>query len=128
MEELSGIVVPETMEAHLEATTAHTSTLKIDQTAALSAVVKKMSELSRLMTNSENLHLVKSELEKFSELHIQYSGCFQKYITSVTNSGECDKEKEDHAEKIRVRNASDRHVELARTRTLTGQNRSHRMP
>ncbi len=59
--------------------------LKNKQTAALCNVTKKRNLLSRLMTSDSNLHLVKSGLDEYNELFLEYQACYVKHWETITD-------------------------------------------
>ena len=74
--------------------------LKQQRINALRAVSKKRTEVSDLMVNSNNLHLVKAELIILNDLIEQYKEAFQAYCRELTSDDAKDQEYARHEEKI----------------------------
>ncbi|XP_068203742.1 uncharacterized protein [Palaemon carinicauda] len=58
-------------------------TLKNNQTAALSALTKKLNEVSKCMEKPDNLHLVKTGMEEFEEGLKKYKDCHSDYLSQL---------------------------------------------
>ncbi|XP_066955790.1 uncharacterized protein [Macrobrachium rosenbergii] len=58
-------------------------TLKNNQTAALSALTKKLNEVSRCMEKPDNLHLVKTGMEEFEDRFNKYKDCHSDYLSQL---------------------------------------------
>ena len=58
--------------------------LRDKQTACLSAVTKKRTEITWLMTDYNDLHLVKSALDDMNNLFIEYQNAHREYLDVLT--------------------------------------------
>ena len=65
--------------------------LKYRQTAALSAITKCRNELVNSMTDEENLHIVKDNLDKLNKLLVSYQDIHLEYRESLTVESEIEK-------------------------------------
>ena len=66
--------------------------LKGNQTAALSAVSRKRTELTRLMADETNLHLVKTELSNMNALFEHFQETYNLHYDELSSEGEQDRE------------------------------------
>ena len=66
--------------------------LKGNQTAALSAVLRKRTELTRLMADETNLHLVKTELSNMNALFEHFQETYNLHYDELSSEGEQDRE------------------------------------
>lgn len=73
-------------------------TLKNKQTAALSAVTKTRNEITALMGDEENIHLVKDGLMKLNEGFSSYQECYEAH-TAKLKDGELEEEVKRYNEK-----------------------------
>ena len=73
-------------------------TQKNKQTAALAAVTKQRNEMARLMLNNDNLHLVKSGLDDYNRLSLNYNDCYITH-TELLNSEDLEQEETRHETK-----------------------------
>ena len=69
-------------------------TLKTRQTTALSHVTRKRTQLTSLMDNAANLHLVKAALEEYNERFTGYRECYLYHQDYIVNEDEQDREAE----------------------------------
>ena len=65
--------------------------LKGNQTAALSAVSRKRNELTRLMADETNLHLVKTELSNMNALLEKFQEAYNLHYDELSFEGEQEK-------------------------------------
>ena len=61
----------------------HLPSLKNGQTAALTKVTKKRNELMRAMMHYDELHQVKTLLDQYDRLFIEYQECHENYYDAI---------------------------------------------
>ena len=66
--------------------------LKNSQTAALGAVTKKRNDITKLLKDCENLHLVKDGLNAFHILCDKYEVCFEKHRNAIILDDDAERE------------------------------------
>ena len=64
--------------------------LKSAQTLRLSMVTRKRNEITQLMNNDSNLHLVKSGLDSVNDLYTQYQQAYNNYYEKLISVTERD--------------------------------------
>ncbi len=60
------------------------SRLRSAQVSSLAAVTRKRNEITRLMNEDGNLHLVKSALESLNDLFVRYQGEYHDYYSKLS--------------------------------------------
>ena len=75
--------------------------LKREQTAALKAVTRKRTELSLLMIDANNLHLVKTGITALNDLFKEYLHACDLHLSELTPGEEMDEEQKHHDAKQR---------------------------
>ena len=75
--------------------------LKREETAALKAVTRKRTELSVLMIDANNLHLVKTGITALNDLFKEYLHACDLHLSELTPSEEMDEEQKHHNAKQR---------------------------
>ena len=78
---------------------AELKSLKKKLTSSLSALTKKRNEISKLMFNEENLHLVKTALEELNSAFLNYQSCYSSYYEKLTSEEDQDYESNRYSEK-----------------------------
>lgn len=74
--------------------------LRRQRISALRAVSRKRTEVSELMVDINNLHLVKNELINLNDLIDQFKDAFHVYHSELTDEGDRDREYSHHDDKI----------------------------
>lgn len=74
--------------------------LRRQRISALWAVSRKRTEVSELMVDINNLHLVKNELINLNDLIDQFKDAFHVYHSELTDEGDRDREYTHHDDKI----------------------------